>query len=94
MVLVINDDRVTDVEAYLPLARAFAAEAVSQDKGCLSMEVLTDPAVPGRVVYMSRFESREDFEAHAKGATFAKHVQIFGKYFLPASDTIYEIQGL
>ena len=36
----INDDRVSDVEAYLPIAKAFAADAVKNDEGCISMEVL------------------------------------------------------
>ena len=47
MVIVINDDRVSDVDAYIPLAQAFAADAAANDKGCLSMEVLTDPGVQG-----------------------------------------------
>ena len=42
MVVVMNDDRVTDVEAYLPHAKAFAKDAVEHDKGIISMEVLTD----------------------------------------------------
>lgn len=92
MIAVINDDRVTDVEAYLPLAKAFAADAVKNDKGCLSMEVLTDPLTPGRVLYLSHFETKEDFENHAKGATFAKHVEKLGKYFISASDTILEVK--
>ena len=44
MVVVMNDDRVSDVEAYLPYAKAFAQDAVEHDKGLISMEVLTDPA--------------------------------------------------
>ncbi|WP_281549998.1 putative quinol monooxygenase [Murimonas intestini] len=91
MVIVINDDRVSDVDAYIPLAQAFAADAAANDKGCLSMEVLTDPGVQGRVVYISRFETKEDFEAHVKGKTFTKHVEKLGKYFLSASDSIYEV---
>ena len=57
MVVIINDDRVTDVEAYLPVAKAFAADAVANDEGCISMEVLVDPKTPGRVLYLSHFES-------------------------------------
>ena len=33
MVVIINDDRVTDVEAYLPVAKAFADDAVANDEG-------------------------------------------------------------
>ena len=61
MVVILNDDRVTDVEAYLPIARAFAADAVKHDEGCISMEVLVDPKTPGRVLYLSHFESEEAF---------------------------------
>jgi len=92
MVVVINDDRITDVEAYLPLAKAFAADAVANDKGCRSMEVLTDPAVPGRVVYISHFDSEEDFKNHAAGETFKKHVVGMAKYFVSASDTILNVE--
>lgn len=91
MVVVINDDRVTDVEAYLPHAKAFAADAVAHDKGLISMEVLTDPAVPGRVLYLSHFETEEDFRNHAAGETFKKHLPNLGPYFLSAEDTILTV---
>jgi quinol monooxygenase YgiN len=93
MIVVINDDRVSNVEAYLPLAKAFAADAAANDKGCHSMEVLADPKIEGRVVYLSHFATKEDFEAHAKGETFAKHVKLLGKYFISASDTILEVKS-
>ena len=57
MVVVINDDRVTDVEAYLPIAKAFAADSIENEEGCI-MEVLTDPKVEGRVLYLSFREQR------------------------------------
>ncbi len=91
MVVVINDDRVSDVEAYLPVAKAFAADAAAHDPGCISMEVLVDPAVPGRVLYLSHFESEEAFKAHAAGATFQKHLPELGKYFISAEDTILNV---
>ncbi len=91
MVVVINDDRVKDVEAYLPYAKAFAADAVANDKGCISMEVLVDPKVPGRVLYLSHFETEEDFRAHAMGETFQKHLPQLGKYFISAEDTILTV---
>ena len=91
MVVVMNDDRVTDVEAYLPHAKAFAKDAVENDKGLISMEVLTDPSVPGRVVYLSHFETEEDFRNHASGATFQKHLPNLGPYFISAQDTILTV---
>ena len=72
MVVVINDDRVTDVEAYLPVAKAFAADSVENEDGCISMEVLTDPEIEGRVLYLSRFESKEAFLKSTQGAIFKK----------------------
>ena len=86
MIVVINDDRVTDVEGD------FAKEAVEKDPGCISMEVLTDPVTPGRVVYLSHFESEEAFRSHASGPTFQKHVEKLGKYFISAEDTILEVR--
>ena len=91
MIIVINDNRVTDVEKYLPLAKAFARDAVANDKGCISMEVTTDPSIEGRVVYVSHFETKEDFEAQVRGETFGKHVKYLGQYFVSAKDTILQI---
>ena len=71
MVVIINDDRVTDVEAYLPVAKAFAADAVANDEDCISMEVLVDPKTPGRVLYLSHFESEEHFRKHGIEMGFA-----------------------
>ena len=42
MVLVITDNRVKDRDAYLPLAKAFAADGAN-DKGCHEMNVYVDP---------------------------------------------------
>ena len=91
MVVVINDDRVTDVEAYLPVAKAFAADAVANDEGCISMEVLVDPKTPGRVLYLSHFESEEHFRKHAQGETFRKWLPELGRYFISAEDHIFEV---
>ena len=90
MVVVINDDRVTDVEAYLPAAKGFAADAVQNDDGCISMEVLVDPSVPGRVLYLSHFTDEAAFRKHAEGETFRKWLPELGKYFISAKDTILE----
>lgn len=92
MVVVINDDRVSDVEAYLPIAKAFAADAVKNDEGCISMEVLVDPKIPGCVVYLSHFESEEAFQKNATGATFQKWLPKLGKYFISAEDTVLTVK--
>ena len=42
MVAVIIKNKVTDLEAYLPLAKAFAADA-SMETGCIEMKVYVDP---------------------------------------------------
>ncbi len=92
MVVVINDDRVTDIEAYLPIAKAFAAESVKCEEGCISMEVLADPKVEGRVLYLSHFESEEAFRKSVQGAVFKKWLPELGKYFISAEDHIFEVK--
>jgi quinol monooxygenase YgiN len=92
MVLVINDDRVSDVEAYLPIAKAFAADSVANDEGCISMELLVDPKVPGRVLYLAHWENEEAFRKSTTGATFQKWLPELGKYFISAEDHIFEIR--
>ncbi|MBQ9064620.1 MAG: antibiotic biosynthesis monooxygenase [Blautia sp.] len=92
MVVVINDDRVTDVEAYVPIAKAFAADSVKNDEGCISMEIITDPATPGRVLYLAHWESEEAFKRNSTGATFQKWLPELGKYFISAEDKIFEIR--
>jgi quinol monooxygenase YgiN len=91
MVIVMNDDRISDVEAYLPLARAFVEDSLQHEKGCLAMEVTTDPKTPGRVVYFSKWESEEDFRATVGGAIFNKHIPQMGKFFLGSEDSIFYI---
>ena len=73
----INDDRVSDVEAYLPIAKAFASDAVKNDEGCISMEVLVDPKTPGRVLYLSHFKHN-----HWVFCTYDTRNQL-GTHFLP-----------
>ena len=91
MVVVINDDRVTDVDAYVPVAKAFAADAVKNDEGCISMEVLVDPGTPGRVLYLAHWTSEEAFRKNAVGPTFQKWLPELGKYFVSAEDHVFEI---
>ena len=92
MVVVINDDRVTDVEAYLPIAKAFAEDSVQNEEGCISMEVLVDPKVPGRVLYLSHFESEEAFIKSTSGEIFHKWLPKLGQYFVSAEDHIFEVK--
>ncbi len=91
MVVVMNDDRVNDVEAYLPHAKAFAKDALEHERGLISMEILVDAEVPGRVVYLSHFETKEDFINHTKGETFKKHLPELAPYFISAADTILTV---
>lgn len=89
MVIVITDNCVTDVEQYLPLAKAFAA-AASQDKGCHGMKVYRDSMAEGRVVYISRWDSKDDFMNHIEGATFQKHIPAMSAYYVSGKDSFLE----
>jgi len=42
-------------------------------------------------VFVSHFDTAEDFKASIGGAAFSKHIPIMGKYFLSAEDTILEV---
>ena len=90
MIIVITDNRVKDREAYLPLAKAFAEDG-SHDKGCHGMQVFTDPEQADRVVFLSRWDSREDFLAHVQGTSFAKHIPGMGPYYISGTDTFLEV---
>ena len=89
MIIVITDNRVKDREAYLPLAKAFAEDG-SHDKGCHGMQAFTDPEQADRVVFLSRWDSREDFLAHVQGPSFAKHIPGMGPYYISGTDTFLE----
>ena len=89
MVTVITDNRVKDREAYLPLAKAFAADA-AHDRGCHSMKVLLDPEQADRVVFISEWDKKEDFLAHVQGPSFAKHIPGMGPYYVSGTDTFLE----
>lgn len=90
MTTVITDNTVKERETYLPLAKAFAADATQNDKGCHGMEVLVDPEKEDRVVFISKWDSKEDFLAHVQGATFAKHIPGMGPYYVSGTDTFLE----
>ncbi len=91
MVLVITKNRVKDREGYLPLAKAFAADA-AQDRGCRMMDVCVEPETEDEVVFVSKWEAKEDFQAHIQGEAFRKHIPGMAPYYESGTDTIFEIQ--
>lgn len=89
MITVITENKVKEREAYLLLAKAFAKE-VLLEKGCQSMEVLRDTESEDRVVYLSRWDSKADFEAHIQGKAFEKHIPKMAPYYISGTDTFLE----
>lgn len=92
MILVITKNTVKNREAYLPLAKAFAADA-AYDRGCRMMEVCVDPETENEVVFVSKWETKEDFQAHIQGESFRKHIPGMGPYYVAGTDTVLEIQS-
>ena len=90
MTTVITDNTVKERETYLPLAKAFAADAAQNDKGCHEMEVLVDPEREDHIIFISKWDSKDDFLAHVQGPTFAKHIPGMGKYYISGTDTFLE----
>lgn len=90
MVAVITDNRVNNREEYLPLAKQFA-EAAKTDKGCRQMEVYVDPDDGERVVFLSKWDKKEDFLEHTKGAAFQKHIPGMASYYVSGTDTFLEL---
>ena len=90
MVAVIIKNKVTDQEAYLPLAKAFAADG-SKENGCIEMKVYVDPADKEHVYFITKWEAKSDFENHVKGEVFAKHIPQMGQYYVSGTDTILEL---
>lgn len=90
MVTVITDNRVSNRAAYLPLAKAFAEDTIKEEKGCLGMEVLVDQDVEDRVVFLSRWEKREDFLASVGGTVFNRHIPGMGPYYISGTDSFFE----
>ncbi len=89
MIAVITENKVRNREAYLPLAKAFAADAAN-DRGCLGMEVYIKPGEPDKVVFLSRWESKKDFQAHVEGPSFSRHIPGMGAYYIAGTDTFLE----
>lgn len=91
MILVITKNKVNDREGYLPLAKAFAADA-AHDRGCRMMDVCVDAETEDEVVFVSKWEAKEDFQAHIQGEAFKKHIPGMAAYYMAGTDTILEIQ--
>ena len=90
MTTVITTNIVTDRDAYLPLAKAFAEDAAAHDKGCHGMKVLVNPEAQDEVTFVSHWYSHEDFLAHVQGDTFKKHIPGMGAYYVSGTDTFLE----
>ena len=90
MITVVTSNKVKEREVYLPLAKAFAADAQANDKGCHEMKVFVDTAADDAVTFISKWDSKEDFLAHVQGATFAKHIPAMGPYYVSGVDTFLE----
>jgi quinol monooxygenase YgiN len=91
MILVITDNKVKNREAYLSLAKAFVEDTLN-DKGCREMQLCIDAEQTERVVFVSKWEEKEDFMAHVQGETFAKHIVGMSPYYVTGTDTFLEIK--
>lgn len=89
MVIVLNDNRVKDVTAYLPLAKAFVEDTLIE-KGCIEMNVGVDHEVPGKVVFVSKWETKEDFLNSIGGPAFQKHIPLMEQYYISGQDIFLE----
>ncbi|HHV11264.1 MAG TPA: antibiotic biosynthesis monooxygenase [Clostridiales bacterium] len=90
MTLIITRNQVNNREAYIKLAKAFAADA-RHDKGCRDMKVCVDEKEADYVTFVSLWDSKEDFAAHCQGQTFAKHIPGMGLYYAGGTDTFLEV---
>lgn len=61
------------------------------DIGCHEMNVCVDSEVKNRVVFVSKWDTKEDFLAHVQGETFAKHVSGMEQYYEFGTDTFLEM---
>lgn len=90
MVVVITKNLVKEREKYLSLAKAFVEDART-DKGCHDMEVCMDSEKEDEVVFISKWESKDDFLNHVHGPSFAKHIPGMSVYYVSGTDEIFEI---
>jgi quinol monooxygenase YgiN len=75
-------------EAYIKGAKQLVAET-RKENGCISHEAHTGISDPNLVVFVERWESREDLDAHAR----APHLTAWREYSAPlkVSPTVIEI---
>lgn len=90
MTVVITENIVKERDTYLGLAKAFIEDA-KEDKGCHSMEICINPEKPDCVIFISKWDAKEDFLAHVGGASFEKHIPDMGPYYISGTDTILEL---
>lgn len=93
MIVVITDNTIRGARSeYLALGKAFAADALKSDHGCLFMEVCIDEARPDHVIFVSHWETKADWDAHVGGETFRRHIPAMGPYYAGGVDTILTVQ--
>ncbi len=75
-------------EAYIQGARACMAET-HKEKGCVTYELHASVNDPNQFVFVERWETREDLDAHARSA----HLKVWREYSTPlkAAPTVIEI---
>jgi quinol monooxygenase YgiN len=75
-------------EAYIKGARQLVAET-RKEKGCISHEAHTGVSDPNLIVFVERWETREDLDAHAR----SPHLKVWREYSTPlkVSPTVFEI---
>lgn len=90
MVLVLIDNKINSMSEYLQLARAFC-EAGSKDRGCIEMNVYTDPDRPNRAVFVTKWETKEDFLAQTESPAFKEYIPKMEPYLECGDNTILEL---
>ena len=75
-------------EAYIKGARQLVTET-RKEKGCISHEAHTGVSDPNLIVFVERWETREDLDAHAG----SPHLKVWREYSTPlkVSPTVFEI---
>ena len=75
-------------EAYIKGAKRLVAET-RKEKGCISHEAHTGVSDPNLIVFVERWETREDLDAHARSL----HLMMWREYSAPlkVSPTVIEV---
>lgn len=90
MVLVLIDNKINSMSKYLPLARTFC-ETGSKDRGCIEMNVYTDLYRPNHAVFVTKWETKEDFLAQKESAAFKEYIPKMKLYLEGGENTILEL---